>query len=95
VVYREDLSAAVTSLPLHRTGVLDWQNGLGLFRAELYGGKVIQEPAMENPTIVVLTDRNDLDDHPESAAHRLGRYQGPFQGDVMPATARKAEHDTM
>ena len=27
-----------------------------------YAGKVILHPAMENPTIVVLTDRNDLDD---------------------------------
>jgi type I restriction enzyme, R subunit len=27
-----------------------------------YAGRVIAEPAMENPTIVVLTDRNDLDD---------------------------------
>ena len=25
-------------------------------------GAVIREPAMENPTVVVLTDRNDLDD---------------------------------
>ena len=27
-----------------------------------YAGRVILEPAMENPTIVVITDRNDLDD---------------------------------
>ena len=27
-----------------------------------YAGRVILDPAMENPTIVVLTDRNDLDD---------------------------------
>ena len=27
-----------------------------------YAGAVVREPAMENPTIVVLTDRNDLDD---------------------------------
>ena len=27
-----------------------------------YAGKVIRHPEMENPTIVVLTDRNDLDD---------------------------------
>ena len=26
-----------------------------------YAGSIIREPAMENPTIVVLTDRNDLD----------------------------------
>jgi len=27
-----------------------------------YAGRIIQHPAMKNPTIVVLTDRNDLDD---------------------------------
>ena len=27
-----------------------------------YAGAVIREPVMENPTVVVLTDRNDLDD---------------------------------
>ena len=27
-----------------------------------YTGAIIREPAMENPTVVVLTDRNDLDD---------------------------------
>jgi type I restriction enzyme R subunit len=27
-----------------------------------YAGQVIKHPAMENPTLVVLTDRNDLDD---------------------------------
>jgi type I restriction enzyme, R subunit len=27
-----------------------------------YAGKVIQHPAMSNPTVIVLTDRNDLDD---------------------------------
>jgi len=26
-----------------------------------YAGKVIEEPAMQNPTLVVITDRNDLD----------------------------------
>jgi type I restriction enzyme, R subunit len=27
-----------------------------------YAGKIAQEPAMRNPTLVVITDRNDLDD---------------------------------
>jgi type I restriction enzyme R subunit len=27
-----------------------------------YAGKIIQLPEMQNPTLVVLTDRNDLDD---------------------------------
>ena len=27
-----------------------------------YAGRVVLHPAMENPTLVVITDRNDLDD---------------------------------
>ena len=27
-----------------------------------YAGRIIREPDMANPTLVVLTDRNDLDD---------------------------------
>jgi type I restriction enzyme R subunit len=27
-----------------------------------YAGKIVQHPQMANPTLVVLTDRNDLDD---------------------------------
>lgn len=27
-----------------------------------FAARLMQEPAMENPTIVVITDRNDLDD---------------------------------
>ncbi len=27
-----------------------------------YAGRVILHPEMENPTVVVITDRNDLDD---------------------------------
>jgi len=27
-----------------------------------YTGQIVVEPAMQNPTVVILTDRNDLDD---------------------------------
>ena len=46
-----------------RIGVV-WHNqgsGKSLTMA-FYAGAIIREPAMNNPTIVVLTDRNDLDD---------------------------------
>ena len=46
-----------------RIGVV-WHNqgsGKSLTMA-FYAGTIIREPAMNNPTIVVLTDRNDLDD---------------------------------
>jgi type I restriction enzyme, R subunit len=34
----------------------------GLGQEPDHAGRIIREPAMENPTVVVLTDRNDLDD---------------------------------
>ena len=46
-----------------RIGVV-WHNqgsGKSLTMA-FYAGAIVREPAMNNPTIVVLTDRNDLDD---------------------------------
>ncbi|MCY6492815.1 type I restriction endonuclease subunit R [Leptolyngbya sp. GGD] len=46
-----------------------------------YAGKIIQHPAMANPTLVVLTDRNDLDDQlftTFSKCHELLR-QKPIQ----------------
>ena len=46
-----------------RVGVVWHTQGSGKsLTMALYAGAVIQEPAMENPTIVVITDRNDLDD---------------------------------
>lgn len=43
-----------------------------------YAGKIIQHPAMANPTLVVLTDRNDLDEQlftTFSKCHELLRQQ--------------------
>ncbi len=46
-----------------RIGVVWHTQGSGKsLTMAFYGGAIIREPAMENPTIVVLTDRNDLDD---------------------------------
>jgi len=46
-----------------RVGVIWHTQGSGksLLMA-FYAGKIIGHPAMENPTLVVITDRNDLDD---------------------------------
>ena len=47
----------------HRIGVVWHTQGSGKsLTMAFYTGAVIREPAMENPTVVVLTDRNDLDD---------------------------------
>ena len=47
----------------HRIGVVWHTQGSGKsLTMAFYAGVIIREPAMENPTVVVLTDRNDLDD---------------------------------
>jgi len=46
-----------------RAGVVWHTQGSGKsLEMECYAGKIMRHPAMANPTIVVLTDRNDLDD---------------------------------
>jgi type I restriction enzyme R subunit len=46
-----------------RIGVIWHTQGSGKsLTMVFYAGRIIREPAMANPTIVVLTDRNDLDD---------------------------------
>ena len=46
-----------------RVGVVWHTQGSGKsLTMVFYAGKIIQHPAMANPTVIVLTDRNDLDD---------------------------------
>ena len=46
-----------------RIGVVWHTQGSGKsLTMAFYAGQIIREPEMENPTVVVLTDRNDLDD---------------------------------
>lgn len=46
-----------------RAGVVWHTQGSGKsLTMAFYAGKIIQEESMENPTIIVITDRNDLDD---------------------------------
>jgi len=46
-----------------RVGVVWHTQGSGKsLTMAFFAGRIIREPAMENPTLVVLTDRNDLDD---------------------------------
>ncbi len=46
-----------------RVGVVWHTQGSGKsLTMAFYAGRIIREPAMGNPTVVVLTDRNDLDD---------------------------------
>jgi len=46
-----------------RIGVIWHTQGSGKsLTMAFFAGRIVREPAMENPTVVVLTDRNDLDD---------------------------------
>ena len=46
-----------------RIGVVWHTQGSGKsLTMAFYAGRIIREPAMQNPTVVVLTDRNDLDE---------------------------------
>lgn len=47
----------------HRIGVIWHTQGSGKsLTMAFYTGRLVLHPAMENPTIIVITDRNDLDD---------------------------------
>ncbi len=47
----------------HRVGVIWHTQGSGKsLTMAFYAGRIIAHPWMENPTIVIITDRNDLDD---------------------------------
>src|SRR2546426_1546091 len=61
VALEETLRAALAGD--RRVGVVWHTQGSGKsLTMAFYAGRVILHPAMENPTVVVLTDRNDLDD---------------------------------
>lgn len=72
------------SLGDRRIGVVWHTQGSGKsLTMAFYAGAIIREPAMGNPTIVVITDRNDLDDQlfgTFSRCHDLLR-QPPVQAD--------------
>ncbi|MGI9322393.1 MAG: type I restriction endonuclease subunit R, partial [Pseudomonadales bacterium] len=67
-----------------RVGVIWHTQGSGKSLLMIfYAGQVIAHPAMKNPTLVVITDRNDLDDqlfHTFSACRDL-LHQTPKQAD--------------
>ena len=67
-----------------RIGVVWHTQGSGKsLSMAFYAGAIIREPAMSNPTVVVLTDRNDLDDQlftTFSRCHELLR-QPPVQAE--------------
>ena len=65
-----------------RIGVVWHTQGSGKsLTMAFYAGRTIREPAMSNPTVVVLTDRNDLDDQLFSTFSRCAEVlrQPPVQ----------------
>lgn len=70
-----------------RIGVVWHTQGSGKsLEMAYYAGKVMRHPAMENPTVVVLTDRNDLDDQLYAETFAPSKPGSP-----LPETPVKAE----
>lgn len=69
-----------------RGGVVWHTQGSGKSLSMLFfGGRIVAHPAMENPTLVVLTDRNDLDDQLFGQFQRCGELlrQTPVQAESV------------
>ncbi|MBX3184297.1 MAG: type I restriction endonuclease subunit R [Polyangiaceae bacterium] len=71
-----------------RVGVVWHTQGSGKsLTMAFYAGRVVQHPAMQNPTLIVLTDRNDLD---EQLFGTFARCQGILR--QTPEQARDRGH---
>ncbi len=57
------------------------------FSMHFYAARVVRHPAMQNPTLVVLTDRNDLDDQLFGQFQRCADILGQ-----TPVQASRREH---
>jgi type I restriction enzyme R subunit len=71
-----------------RAGVVWHTQGSGKsFSMLFYAGRMARHPAMQNPTLIVLTDRNDLDDQLFGQFQRCHETLGQ-----MPIQAESREH---
>ena len=80
-----------------RIGVVWHTQGSGKsLTMAFYAGAIIREPAMENPTIVVLTDRSDLDDQLFATFSRCSDLlrQPPTQAESRADLRRKLSVDS-
>jgi type I restriction enzyme R subunit len=72
-----------------RAGVVWHTQGSGKSLEMLfYTGKIARHPAMENPTVVVLTDRNDLDDQLFDETFAASRPGAPLPEAPVQAESR-------
>lgn len=82
----------------HKGGVVWHTQGSGKsITMTCFAARILREPAMENPTIVVITDRDDLDGQlfgVFSLAQDLLREQ-PVQIEKPPGPARQAGQSTL
>jgi type I restriction enzyme R subunit len=73
-----------------RAGVVWHTQGSGKsLEMEWYAGKIMRHPAMENPSIVVLTDRNDLDDQLFDDTFAASKPGAPLPEVPVQATTRE------
>lgn len=73
-----------------RAGVVWHTQGSGKsLEMEWYAGKIMRHPAMENPTVVVLTDRNDLDDQLFDDTFAASKPGAPLPESPVQATSRE------
>ena len=64
-----------------RAGVVWHTQGSGKsFSMLFFAARMVRHPAMQNPTLVVLTDRNDLDDQLFGQFQRCARHPRPDAG---------------
>ncbi len=80
-----------------RVGVVWHTQGAGKsLSMAFYAGRIIMHPKMENPTIVVLTDRNDLDDQLFGTFSRCKELlrQPPVQADSRSDLREKLRVDS-
>ena len=75
-----------------RIGVIWHTQGAGKsLTMAFYAGRIVREPAMSNPTIVVLTDRNDLDDQLFGTFSRCRRSVASGSGSSGESSRSEAE----
>jgi type I restriction enzyme R subunit len=76
-----------------RCGVVWHTQGSGKsLTMAFYAGRIIANPAMENPTLVVLTDRNDLDDQ---LFGQFSRCRELFRQQPQQSESRDQLHDLL
>ncbi|HTN99125.1 MAG TPA: type I restriction endonuclease subunit R, partial [Microthrixaceae bacterium] len=73
-----------------RAGVVWHTQGSGKsLEMHCFAGKIMRDPAMANPTLIVLTDRNDLDDQLFSEVFGASRPGAPLPEVPVQADSRK------